>query len=356
MHEAPSGGRVNGTLTGACQSSAVTLPGVGIAPGKLAGLESGGLAGIIRPMSLTVPLDACTRYCAVYGHPIEHSASPAMQNAGIAALGLNWRYLAFDVFPEDLRAAIDGARAMKFIGLNLTVPHKLLAVELVDVLDESAKTWGAVNTIRFEARVNGLWTPLGQCEAREAREIRAHGFNTDADAVIGSIREDLGLELRGTRALVLGAGGAGRVAALKLADAGAAKLFLVNRTQSKAQEVALEIEHRFPAVETALDYPDGPVDLLLNATSLGLRADDPCPLDSRRFPIKNAQAVYDMIYRPAETPLLRSAREAGCRAANGLGMLLYQGVKALEIWSGQPAPMPAMLKALMKNIYPATGQ
>src|ERR1700686_2812676 len=101
---------------------------------------------------LEQPVNAATRYCAVLGHPIRHSASPAMQNAGIAALGLDWRYLAFEVHPDDLRPVIEGAKAMRFIGLNLTVPHKLLAVDMVDALDESAKTWGAVNTIRFEGR------------------------------------------------------------------------------------------------------------------------------------------------------------------------------------------------------------
>src|SRR5260221_1975998 len=108
-----------------------------------------------------MPIDASTRYCAVFGHPVKHSASPAMQNAGIATLGLNWRYLAGKVRPEDLRSAIAGAKAMRFIGLNLTVPHKLLALDMVDALDESAKTWGAVNTIRFEGRnVAGVWQPL----------------------------------------------------------------------------------------------------------------------------------------------------------------------------------------------------
>src|SRR5579864_835241 len=99
-----------------------------------------------------MPLNASTRYCAVLGHPIKHSASPAMQNAGIAALGLDWRYLAFEVSPDDLRSVIDGAKSMRFVGLNLTVPHKLLALKMVDVLDETASTWGAVNTIRFEGR------------------------------------------------------------------------------------------------------------------------------------------------------------------------------------------------------------
>src|SRR5258708_40255933 len=133
------------------------------------------------PAPFGQPINATTRYCAVYGHPIKHSASPAMQNAGIAALGLNWRYLACEVHPDDLRAAIQGAKAMNFIGLNLTVPHKLLAVEMVDALDESARFWGAVNTIGFEGRdEQGVWRPL--CEfADPPREVRSHGFNTDAE-------------------------------------------------------------------------------------------------------------------------------------------------------------------------------
>ena len=100
-------------------------------------------------------INAATRLCAVYGSPIAHSASPAMHNAAFAALGLNWRYLAFEVDPKNLRTAIEGARAMNFAGLNLTVPHKLLAVAMVDVLDASAKKWGAVNTIKFDSSAGG---------------------------------------------------------------------------------------------------------------------------------------------------------------------------------------------------------
>src|SRR5438270_6273710 len=107
------------------------------------------------PGPLDEPINASTRYCAVFGSPIKHSASPAMQNAGIAALGLNWRYLAFEVHPDDLCEALIGAKRMNFIGVNLTVPHKLLALEMMDVLDDSAKTWGAVNTVRFEGRDDG---------------------------------------------------------------------------------------------------------------------------------------------------------------------------------------------------------
>jgi shikimate dehydrogenase len=277
-----------------------------------------------------------------------------MQNAGLAALGLNWRYLAFEVHPDQLRTAIDGARAMKFLGLNLTVPHKLLAADLVDALDESARTWGAVNTIRFEAQdAHGVWRPLAEFSEAVPETIRSHGFNTDADAITRSLREDLGLNIAGARVLLLGAGGAGRTAALKLASENARELFLVNRTASKAMALAEEIGRRFPAVKVTVGYPNpnDPFDLMLNATSLGLKPDDLLPLDASRCSLSKAGAVYDMIYRPAETPLLKAARQAGCRVANGLGMLLYQGAEALELWSGRNAPIDVMREALRKNVY-----
>ena len=260
-----------------------------------------------------------------------------MQNAGIASLGLNWRYLAFDVHPDELRAAIEGAKQMGFVGLNLTVPHKLLAVEMVDALDVSAKIWGAVNTIRFEADAAG--------------KFLARGFNTDADAIVRSLQEDLSLKLRGARVLLLGAGGAGRTAALKLATEGVNELFLVNRTRSKAEQIAAEIKRQFPGVLALTDYPKAEVDLVLNATSLGLKPEDGLPFDENLFSLKQAKAAYDMIYRPAETPFLKAAKAAGCRTANGLGMLLYQGAKALEIWSGKTAPIGVMRAALEANVY-----
>jgi shikimate dehydrogenase len=277
-----------------------------------------------------------------------------MQNAGLAALGLNWRYLAFEVHPDQLRTAIDGARAMKFLGLNLTVPHKVLAVDLVDALDESARTWGAVNTIRFEGQdANGVWRPLAELSEAVPQTIRSHGFNTDADAITRSLREDLGLDIAGARVLLLGAGGAGRTAALKLASEKTRELFLVNRTAGKAVALAEEIGRRFPAVKVTVGYPNpnDPVDLMLNATSLGLKPDDLLPLDASWYSLSKAGAVYDMIYRPAETPLLKAARQAGCRVANGLGMLLYQGAEALELWSGRNAPIDVMREALRKNVY-----
>lgn len=259
-----------------------------------------------------------------------------MQNAAFEALGLNWRYLAFEVDPKNLRAAIEGAKAMNIAGFNLTVPHKLLAFEMMDELDESAKEFGAVNTIKFVT-------------AKE--KVHAVGFNTDAEAIAVSLREDLKLKLHGARVLLLGTGGAGRTAALKLALENVAELFLVNRTKNKAEELAWEINNRFPSVDVSTGYPKGKIDLVLNATSLGLKPGDASPLDGRQFSLSQSHAVYDMIYRPAETKLLATAKKAGCKTANGLGMLLHQGAKAFKIWTGKPAPLEAMRAALRKNIY-----
>jgi shikimate dehydrogenase len=277
-------------------------------------------------------INAATRLCAVLGSPILHSASPAMHNAAFAALGLNWRYLAFEVDPKNLRAAIEGARVMNFVGLNLTVPHKLLAVDMVDELDASAKAWGAVNTIKFE---NG----------------RAIGFNTDANAIVTSLRDDLKVELRGAKVLLLGAGGAGRTAALKIAAENVVELFLMNRTVSKAEEVAAEIKKQFPSVKVSVGYPTAKVTLVLNATSLGLKPEDVLPLDETQFSLKQADAVYDMVYKPAETKLLAAAKVAGCRTAGGIGMLVHQGAKAFEIWAGQPAPVDEMRRAAEGSVY-----
>lgn len=303
------------------------------------------------------PIDATTRCCAVYGHPIKHSASPAMHNAALRELGLNWRYLAFDVLPAELPAAIAGAKAMRFLGLNLTVPHKHMALDLVDELDESARVWGAVNTIRFEGKgADGQWQPLGALPPDAGGEVRSRGFNTDADAIIRALREDLEMnDFGATEVLLLGVGGAGSVAALRLAAEGVKHLYVVNRTMSKAEAVALEIRQRYPGQAVTVGYPGHAVDLLLNATSLGLKTEDPLPLDESLFPLTKAKSVYDMIYRPAETGLLGAAQAAGCRVSNGLGMLLYQGAKALELWSGQTAPVEVMRAALTETIYGRRG-
>lgn len=276
-----------------------------------------------------------------------------MHNAALQALALDWTYVACPVGAPDLGAALEGARRMGFVGLNLTVPHKELAAPLMDSLDATASDYGAVNTVVFEAEdPEGVWRPVGQMR-EPSGPVRARGFNTDADALVRSLGEALAIELRASRVLVLGAGGAARSAALRLADEGVGELWLVNRTRARAEALAGEVAARAPATDVHVGYPDSDVEVVLNATSLGLREGDPLPLDTARFPPGRADGVFDMIYRPAETPLLRAAREAGCRTANGLGMLLYQGAAALELWTGRPAPVDVMRRALEAEVYGA---
>ena len=299
--------------------------------------------------------DALKQYCAVYGQPIEHSASPAMHNPAISELGLDWQYIAEEVAPKDLGKAIKKAKAMGYIGLNLTVPHKIIAMEMVDTIDHSAKKWGAVNTICFETKnEKDIWTPIGQMAESQQGEVRSKGYNTDADGITLALQKDLGLKLKDLSVLFLGAGGAGRVAALKLAEEKVAKLYLVNRTISKAEELATEIKKRYSSTSVHVGYPKNiseKIDLILNSTSLGLNKNDPVPIDETKFKLANARSVFDMVYNPAETKLLKKATSSGCNTSNGLGMLLWQGVKALEIWSGKTAPVEVMRNALTKYIY-----
>ena len=163
-----------------------------------------------------------------------------MQNAGFAALELDWRYTAAEVRPEQLREAINGAKAMHYVGLNLTVPHKLLAMNMVDILDESAREWGAVNTILFEGeREDGQWQAIHEFESAPEK-IRSHGFNTDADGITQSLREDLGMEVRGESILLLGAGGAGLSAAISAAEQGADVGVVCKSLLGKAHTVMAE--------------------------------------------------------------------------------------------------------------------
>ena len=270
---------------------------------------------------------------AVLGHPIKHSVSPSMHHAALASLGrADWRYHRFDVPPADLPRALELLHAKKFHGVNLTVPHKIIAFDRVAEIDPAARPVGAVNTL--------LWTPRGW-----------HGFNTDGYGLASAVRETLGHELDGTPIVLLGAGGAARGAAVECLQRRSASLWIANRTPENLERLLATLAplakgvplHGFAPGSPPANLPPG--SLVINATSAGLRADDPLPIDLNALP--KVAAVYDMIYNPPQTSLLRAAAALGLPHANGLAMLVHQGAKSLEIWSGAPAAQtaPTMLAA-----------
>lgn len=270
---------------------------------------------------------------AVLGHPIKHSVSPAMHNAALAAMARErpglaaWKYFRFDVPPDQLPTALTRLHAAGFHGLNLTVPHKVLAVELVAEIDPAAHAIGAVNTLR---RTATGWK----------------GFNTDGYGLATGLRADLAIDLAGAHVLLLGAGGAARGAAVECLQRRCASLRIANRTRANldalldalrplAGRTALE---GFDPAEPPPGLPAGLV--VINATSAGLTPGEPAPMDLRRLP--PGARVYDMVYNPPQTTLLRNAAALGLPHANGLSMLVHQGARALEIWTDAPVPAAVM--------------
>jgi shikimate dehydrogenase len=266
----------------------------------------------------------------VIGDPVDHSLSPPMHNAGLEFLHLPCRYSRLRVSPEDLGEAFRVLRGQEFIGWNLTLPHKLAAIDLLDGLDPLAKRLGAVNTV-----VN--------------QSGRLFGFNTDGKGLVAAMAEAFGCSIPAVRIALLGAGGgAGQAAARYLAQLKAPLLVLLNRTAGKAERLAHELANASETqirVEPWERLPQvcAEVDLIVNASSAGLEGG---PGDETLDSIESRHLVFDMVYGPQETPLVRLARERGARSADGLLMLLYQGVFAFEIWFGKPAPARVMREAL----------
>lgn len=275
---------------------------------------------------------------AVLGHPVAHSLSPPMHNAALAELAQHdrsfarWRYFKFDVAPADLPRALPLFHARGFRGLNLTIPHKVIAIDLVRRIEPAAAEAGAVNTLR---RIDDGY----------------EGFNTDGYGITRAIAEDLGLSFRETPVVLLGAGGAARGAAVACLREGCRELWLGNRTTTKLEPLLAALAPLAASAGASvrgfgLDRlpPDLPADaLVINATSAGLKPQDAPPIDLSLLP--GHPRVYDMIYNPPQTPLLRAAAQLGLRAAGGLSMLVHQGVRALEIWTGQPVSSVAMRDA-----------
>jgi shikimate dehydrogenase len=276
----------------------------------------------------------------VFGDPVEHSLSPQMQNAALKHYKIDLQYARFQISPNELREAIDLIRKLEFTGVNLTIPHKIAALQLLDVADENVKRIGAVNVIKFEAG-------------------KLHGFNTDGRGFARAIREVFSVDLRDLRVMILGAGGAARAIALQCAKENSERLVITNRSFERAQKLADELRDFFagpkvlgpvprlqavPLEEAAIRFQIANVDLIVNATPVGLNRGDASPIPSRL--LAPHLMIYDTIYSAERTPLLSAAVEAGARGANGLSMLLHQGALAFEIWFQREAPIEVMRKAI----------
>ncbi len=268
-----------------------------------------------------------TRLAAVIGDPVAHSLSPAIHNAAFAARGLDWAYVALRVAEDDVAAALDGARALGLAGLSVTMPLKAAVVPHLDGVTEEARALGAVNCITVD-------------------DGRLHGRNTDGPGFVDALAE-AGVSLTGCRALVLGAGGAGRAVVLALAGAGAAEIGVVNRTpERREQAVALGgAAARAAAVDEAPAF-----DLVVNATSVGM-GDDRLPLAPEL--LRPGHVVADLVYQPVETALLAAARAVGATAVDGVGMLVHQAAHAFRAWTGEDPPLPAMATAAREVLAPA---
>ncbi|TES84098.1 MAG: shikimate dehydrogenase [Hadesarchaea archaeon] len=272
---------------------------------------------------------------ALIGDPVGQSLSPAMHNAAFRALGLNCAYITLRVPKPTLANAIAGVRALGIAGLNVTIPHKISIISLLDELDESANLVGAVNTVKNNRG-------------------KLIGFNTDGEGALRALEEKIG-SVKGKEVVLLGAGGAARAIAFSLARVGA-RLTIANRTVPRAQALASAVEQKLSTnVKVAslnraeLTKALKNVDVLINATSVGMRPKIDKTL-VRANMMRRGLVVYDIVYQPLRTKLLREARRAGGKTIDGLGMLVHQGALAFEIWTGKRAPIKIMKAAAKREL------
>ncbi len=293
-----------------------------------------------------------TRLAGIIGDPVRHSLSPAMHNAAFAALGLDWAYLAFEVPEGHAHAAVAGARALGFVGLSVTMPHKAAVVHAVDRLSPVAEALDAVNTV-----------------VRRAGDV-LEGDNTDGIGFLDSVRQDEGFEPAGRRCLVMGAGGAARAVVKALADAGAGEVVVVNRTPGRAAAAAA-LAGAVGRVGVMADAADA--DLVVNATPMGMTvagrpgadvlAIDGSGPDTRSSDhvraaasavdatyLSPGQLVVDLVYHPLVTPLLDAARSRGATGVSGLGMLIHQAAHAVRLWTGEDPPLGVMSAAALAQL------
>ncbi len=276
-----------------------------------------------------------TKVCAIIGDPVAHSLSPLIQNAAFRAGSLDYVYVAFRVKKEELREAVGGFKALNIAGFGVTIPHKVAIIPYLDALDPLAKAIGSVNTV---VNNNGILT----------------GYNTDAPGFLEPLTTR-GIELEGKNVVMLGAGGAARAVSFILVNGGA-NLTVINRTLPRAEELVEGIKNSLKkdVLASSMSYENlkratGQADILINTTSVGMFPNvDGTPVPAEL--LHERHIVYDIIYNPAETRLLREAKEKGAKTLNGAEMLAWQGALAFEKWTGYKAPVDIMLRELQKAL------
>jgi shikimate dehydrogenase len=277
----------------------------------------------------------------VFGDPVAHSLSPKIQNAALRACKIDLQYARFQISPNELQSALELIRELNFVGVNLTTPHKIAASELMDEIDDNARRIGAINTIRVD-------------------KAKLRGYNTDGKGFARAVRQEFAVDLRDLRVMILGGGGAARAIALQCARENCERLVIANRTFAIAQKLAEKLREYFagprvlgpvprlqaiPWEEAAIRFQIAHLDLIVNATPLGLSRSDPSPIPARL--LAPHLMIYDTVYREDRTPFVSAAIETGARAANGFSMLLHQGALAFEIWFEREPPIEAMRQALL---------
>lgn len=270
-------------------------------------------------------IDGKTRLFGIIGQPVTHSLSPVMHNAAFTALGMNGVYVPMEV--TDVGGAIAGLKQLGFIGVSVTVPHKVSVMDHLDWIDPIAAGIGAVNTVAF-TRESG------------STSVTARGYNTDWQGSNIAMEEEL--QLAGARVLVIGAGGAAKAVGFGLQEAGA-EVVLTNRTAARGRQLADLIGCDFVAADGLAGVSS---DVLVNTTSVGMEPNTTAlPIDEQL--LANFSVVMDIVYAPLQTSLLREARKRGCRTIDGLAMLQHQGAAQFAIWTGAQPPAGVMRQALI---------
>ncbi|KPK37961.1 MAG: hypothetical protein AMJ78_10730 [Omnitrophica WOR_2 bacterium SM23_29] len=273
----------------------------------------------------------------IIGYPVRHTFSPYMHNAAFKAIKINAIYVPFEVEPKRLKEAFCGLIALGICGVNMTIPHKEAVIPLLDELSSHVRDIGAANVVLV-------------------KDGKLIGHNTDAEGFLVSLKKDLKVSPKNRTIFVLGAGGAAKAVVYILAREGAKSITLVDVIGERAKELALKTKRQFPRCETkSIPYLESRIDeevlnadILINATPVGMHKSEPSIVSPNA--LHKELVVYDLIYNPTETKLLREARKRNLKATNGIGMLLYQGVLSFELFTGKRAPVSAMLAALKKLI------